>query len=78
MQHPQHPHAPGLVDGYAAALPMDLHVPPPHHQGYHPYFRYLDSSMVMKAGGDDGTGAAVVQSRSVLFFFNYLAGGNPQ
>ncbi|KAL3232008.1 hypothetical protein MRX96_023094 [Rhipicephalus microplus] len=59
MQHPQHPH--GLVDGYAAALPMDLHVP--HHQGYHPYFRYLDSSMVMKAGGDDGTGAAVVQSR---------------
>lgn len=61
MQHP-HPgaHGAGLVDGYTGALPMDLHVPP---QGYHPYFRYLDSSMVMKAGGDDGTGAAVVQSR---------------
>ncbi|XP_064484160.1 protein trachealess-like isoform X3 [Ornithodoros turicata] len=54
MQH-HHP----MADGYGA-LPMDLHV---SSQGYHPYFRYLDSSMVMKAGGDDGTGAAVVQSR---------------
>ncbi|KAG0423804.1 hypothetical protein HPB47_000414 [Ixodes persulcatus] len=50
MQHP-HPgaHGAGLVDGYAGALPMDLHVPP---QGYHPYFR---NTSLMDYGACDTT-----------------------